>query len=110
MQVTKPALQNIALNLPGSGQEFPKASASFTGQYDKAANVNDGDISSIRWTNWDPNSWRAEDWVAIDFGSADTISKLDFHFYDDGGGTRPPASLQLEYWDGTEWKASMVPN
>lgn len=105
VQVTKPALQNIALNLPGSGQEFPKATASFTGQYDKAANVNDGDISSIRWTNWDPNSWRSEDWVAIDFGSEDTISKLDFHFYDDGGGTRPPASLQLEYWDGTEWKA-----
>ncbi|MBT2700394.1 RICIN domain-containing protein [Bacillus sp. ISL-40] len=105
VQVTKPALQNIALNLPGSGQEFPKATASFTGQYDKAANVNDGDISSIRWTNWDPNSWRSEDWVAIDFGSENTISKLDFHFYDDGGGTRPPASLQLEYWDGTEWKA-----
>jgi O-glycosyl hydrolase len=104
VQVTKPALQNIALNLPGSGQEFPKASASFTGQYDKATSVNDGDISSVRWTNWDPNSWRAEDWVAIDFGSADMISKLDFHFYDDGGGTRPPASLQLEYWDGTEWK------
>ncbi|MEH7375539.1 glycoside hydrolase [Neobacillus drentensis] len=105
VQVTKPALQNIALNLPGSDQEFPKATASFTGQYDKAANVNDGEISSIRWTNWDPNSWRSEDWVAIDFGSEDTISKLDLHFYDDGGGTRPPASLQLEYWDGTEWKA-----
>ncbi|SMQ77576.1 O-Glycosyl hydrolase [Bacillus sp. OV166] len=105
VQVTKPALQNIALNLPGSDQEFPKATASFTGQYDKAANVNDGEISSIRWTNWDPNSWRSEDWVAIDFGSEDTISTLDLHFYDDGGGTRPPASLQLEYWDGTEWKA-----
>jgi O-glycosyl hydrolase len=105
VQVTKPELQNIALNLPNSGQEFPKATASFTGQYDKVANVNDGDISSVRWTNWDPNSWRAEDWVAIDFGSEDTISKLDFHFYDDGGGTRPAASLQLEYWDGANWKA-----
>ncbi|MEH7303987.1 glycoside hydrolase [Neobacillus drentensis] len=105
VQVTKPALQNIALNLPGSGQEFPKATASFTGQYDKVTNVNDGDISSVRWTNWDPNSWRPEDWVAIDFGHEDTISKLDFHFYDDGGGTRPPASLQLEYWDGANWKA-----
>jgi O-glycosyl hydrolase len=105
VQVTKPALQNIALNLPGSGQEFPKASASFTGQYDKVTNINDGDISSIRWTNWDPNSWRAEDSVAIDFGGDDTISKVDFHFYDDGGGTRPPESLQLEYWDGTTWKS-----
>lgn len=105
VQVSKPALQNIALNLPGSGQEFPKASASFTGQYDNVTNVNDGDISSIRWTNWDPNTWRPEDWVAIDFGREDTISKLDFHFYDDGGGTRPPESLQLESWDGANWKA-----
>ncbi|MEH7445608.1 glycoside hydrolase [Bacillus toyonensis] len=102
--VEKPALQNIALNPPGSGQEYPKASASFTGQYDKAANVNDGDISPVRWTNWDPNSWRAEDWVAINFGHEHTVSQLDFHFYDDLGGTRPPASLHLEYWDGKEWK------
>jgi hypothetical protein len=107
VQVNKPELQNIALNLPNSGQEFPKADASFTGQYDKVTNVNDGVISSDRWTNWDPNSWRAEDWVAIDFGSEDTISKLDFHFYDDGGGTRPAESLHLEYWDGvtSTWKA-----
>ncbi|ULT57336.1 RICIN domain-containing protein [Neobacillus drentensis] len=105
VQVTKPALQNIALNLPGSGQEFPKATASFTGKYDKASNVNDGDISSIRWTNWDQSSWRPEDWVAIDFGSEDTISKAQFHFYDDAGGTRPPESFSLEYWDGVNWKA-----
>lgn len=105
VQVNKPELQNIALNLPGSGQEFPKASASFTGQYDKVTNINDGFITSDRWTNWDPNRWRAEDSVAIDFGSEDTISKLDFHFYDDGGGTRPAESLHLEYWDGTNWKA-----
>ncbi|MCU4970570.1 RICIN domain-containing protein [Bacillus toyonensis] len=104
VQVTKPALQNIALNPTGLGQEYPKASASFTGKYDKAANVNDGDISSVRWTNWDSNSWRPEDWVAIDFGHENTVSQLDFHFYDDKGGTRPPASLHLEYWDGKEWK------
>nr|WP_255259451.1 discoidin domain-containing protein [Bacillus toyonensis] len=104
VQVTKPALQNIALNPTGSGQEYPKASASFTGKYDKAANVNDGDISSVRWTNWDSNSWRPEDWVAIDFGHENTVSQLDFHFYDDKGGTRSPASLHLEYWDGKEWK------
>lgn len=46
-----------------------------------------------------------EDWVAIDFGHENTVSQLDFHFYDDGGGTRPPASLHLEYWNGKEWEA-----
>ncbi|PHF97059.1 hypothetical protein [Bacillus wiedmannii] len=62
------------------------------------------DISSVRWTNWDPNSWRLEDWVAIDFEHENTVPQLDFHFYDDKGGTRPPASLHLKNWDGKEWK------
>ncbi|MFF2446960.1 glycoside hydrolase [Neobacillus sp. NPDC058068] len=101
VQVVKPALQNLALRK--SGNEFPKASASFTGMYDSAANINDGIISSARWTNWDPNSWRKEDWVAIDFGKEETISKVDFHFFDDAGGTRPAESLILQYWDGSAW-------
>jgi O-glycosyl hydrolase len=101
VQVSKPALQNLALMK--SGSEFPKVGASFTGMYDSASNINDGVISSVRWTNWDPNSWRAEDWVSVDFGKEETISKLDFHFYDDGGGTRPAESFILQYWDGQTW-------
>jgi O-glycosyl hydrolase len=101
VQVTKPALQNLALK--GAEEEYPKAEASFTGRYDNAANINDGVISSVRWTNWDPNSWRVEDWVSIDFGKQETISKVDVHFYDDGGGTRPAESFILQYWDGTSW-------
>ena len=103
VQVVKPALENIALNPRGSNQEYPKAAASFTGQYDKVAHINDGDYSSERWTNWSPNRWRAEDWVSIDFGKEDTISKVDFTFYDDQSGTRPPASLHLEYWNEGKW-------
>ncbi|MEH7010870.1 glycoside hydrolase [Neobacillus niacini] len=101
VQVTKPALQNLALSK--SGNEFPKASASFTGMYDSAANINDGIISSVRWTNWDPNSWREADWVSIDLGKEETISKVDLHFYDDGGSTRPAETLKLQYWDGSAW-------
>ncbi|WP_223594414.1 glycoside hydrolase [Neobacillus bataviensis] len=101
VQVVKPALKNLALKK--SGNEFPKASASFTGMYDSASNINDGIISSVRWTNWDPNNWRKEDWVAIDFGKEETISKVDFHFYDDGGGTRPAQSFVLQYWNGSAW-------
>lgn len=102
VQVTKPALQNLALRQ--ATNEFPKASASFTGKYDSIDNINDGVISSARWTNWDPNNWRQEDWVAIEFQKEETISKIDFHFYDDGGGTRPAESLKLQYWDGNGWK------
>lgn len=103
VQVEEPGLENVALNQRGSDQEYPKAEASFTGQYDNVNHVNDGDFSSDRWTNWDPNNWREVDWVSIDFGQDETISQIDFTFYDDESGTRPPASLYLEYWDGNEW-------
>lgn len=104
VQVTEPALQNLALNPTGSDNEYPKVSASFTGQWDSTRHVNDGSISSARWTNWDPNNWREEDWVAIEFDKEETVSQVKFNFYDDNGGTRPAKSLRLEYLDGTEWK------
>ncbi|QNF28725.1 glycoside hydrolase [Metabacillus elymi] len=104
IQVTQPALENLAVKPSSSENEYPKVSASFTGQWDSTSNVNDGIISSARWTNWDPNSWREEDWVAIEFDKAETVSQVKFHFYDDNGGTRPADSLRLEYLDGTEWK------
>lgn len=97
IQVTEDALENLSLR---SGT---KASASFTGMYDKPANMIDGIISSVRWTNWDPNMWRPEDSVTIDLGTEETISKVDFHFYDDFGGTRPAETLYLQYWDGSDW-------
>jgi O-glycosyl hydrolase len=104
IQVTQPALENLAVKPSSAENEYPKVSASFTGQWDSTSNVNDGIISSARWTNWDPNSWREEDWVAIEFDKAETVSQVKFHFYDDNGGTRPADSLRLEYLDGTEWK------
>lgn len=104
IQITEPGIQNLALKPSGLVKEYPKVSASFTGQYDSTSNVNDGIISSARWTNWDPNNWREEDWVAIEFDKIETVSQVKLHFYDDNGGTRPAASLHLEYLDGTVWK------
>ncbi|TDK58631.1 hypothetical protein E2K98_22540 [Bacillus salipaludis] len=101
VQVVEPGVQNLlrqGTNTP------PKLSASFTGQYDSLANITDGVISSARWTNWDPNTWRPEDWVAVEFDKERAISQVDFYFYDDGGGTRPAESLKLQYWDGSDWK------
>lgn len=106
VQVRERALENIALN--NGTAEFPKVSASFTGKWDSVNHVNDGDYSSKRWTNWDPDEWRSSDWVAFDFGKEENISEVKFTFYDDQGGTRPPKSLFLEYWSGNEWKE--IPN
>lgn len=97
IQVTQDALENLSL------KSETKANASFTGRYDSAANIIDGTITSARWTNWDPNAWRPEDWVAIDLGKEETLSKVDIHFYDDFGGTRPAETVFLQYWNGSNW-------
>ncbi|WP_186580389.1 glycoside hydrolase [Aquibacillus kalidii] len=106
VQVLEAGIENLALN---TGSEFPKASASFTGEWDHVNNLNDGvKEGSARWTNWDPNSWRENDWVQIDLGEEKEITEVKFTFYDDNGGTRPPESVNLEYWNGSEWIA--IPN
>ena len=100
VQVVERGNDNIALNTGGS--EFPKASASFSGKWDPVERLNDGDYEE-RWTNWEQDHWRENDWVQIEFAEEETISEVKFTFYDDSGGTRPPESLYLEYWDGNEW-------
>ncbi|WP_058306573.1 glycoside hydrolase [Gracilibacillus massiliensis] len=97
IQVVESGLENLAL------RDSSVASASFTGQWDSVDHVNDGVYSDERWTNWVPNEWRETDWVEIDFQNDQVISKVDFTFYDDEDGTRPPKSLYLEYWDGDDW-------
>lgn len=100
VQVNERAIENLALRKPGS--EYPKPSASFTGRWDDVNHINDGDYSSRRWTNWDPNEWRQSDWVQLDFGEEKVISEVIFTFYDDEDGTRPPKTLYLQYWDANE--------
>ncbi|MDL4843161.1 glycoside hydrolase [Aquibacillus rhizosphaerae] len=95
VKVAERANTNLALDA--------NPSASFTGEWDSVDRINDGDYSSNRWTNWISGEWRASDWVALDFGEEKSISEVKFTFYDDEGGTRPPESLYLEYWDESEW-------
>jgi O-glycosyl hydrolase len=97
VQVNPPAPVNLALNT--SGAAFPTATATFTGQYDSAAAVLDGVVSSRRWTNWDPNAWRPADTLTVDLGSARAVSSVRLDFFDDKGGTRPPATADLQRQD-----------
>src|SRR5699024_7227225 len=71
-------------------------------KWDPVERLNDGNYEE-RWTNWEQDHWRENDWVQIEFAEEKTISEVKFTFYDDSGGTRPPESLYLEYWDGNEW-------
>lgn len=99
VQVTEPGLVNLALNAQHNG--LPQASASFSGPSDPPANVNDGIIDASRWTNWDPATSRASDWLQMDLAGAQKLDHVTVHFFDDAGGTRPAATVALSAWDDT---------
>ncbi len=96
---------NLALNSTGEG--YPKASASFTSDYDHVEMVNDGRIfltgpPDNRWTAY--GSPNPTDWVEIDFGAEKTVGHADLYIYDDHGGVQTPAGYELQYWTGDNWK------
>ena len=97
VQVNPAAPANLALNTTGAA--FPRATATFTGQYDSTAAVLDGVVSSRRWTNWDPNAWRPADTLTVDLGATKTVSSVRLDFFDDRGGTRPPETADLQRQD-----------
>ena len=97
VRVNPPAPVNLARNTGGAA--YPSATATFTGQYDSTAAVLDGVVSSNRWTNWDPNDWLAADTLTVDLGAVKAVSSVRLDFYDDLGGTRPPATADLQRQD-----------
>jgi hypothetical protein len=105
VEPVSPPADNLAFN-PG-GKPFPKASASFTSRFDKVDMVNDGKVSFTpsphnRWTSYEsPNS---NDWLAIDFGTAQKVGRVELALYDDRGGVQAPASYAVQFWDGEAWR------
>ncbi len=101
----KPARQeNFAANPYGRG--YPEVSASYTFQLDDAWRALDGriyyeDIPNSRWTNY--QSPNASDWLGVDFGSVRSVNEVRLHLYSDGGGVKPPASYDVQSWNGTSW-------
>lgn len=84
-----------------------KASASFTSQFDRVEEINDGftvtNGGRNRWTAFDsPN---ATDWVQLDFGKAVTVGRMAISLWADGGGVRIPKSFSVQYWNGSAWTA-----
>jgi|GEM_PF-2505716 len=95
---------NLALNPEGSG--FPEVSASYTCGCDSAWSTVNGiysytDNPRDRWTNY--GSPNAADWVAVDFGAPKSFNQVKLYVFDDGGGVRPPASYEVQVWDGSGW-------
>ncbi|HEX2904261.1 MAG TPA: LamG-like jellyroll fold domain-containing protein [Jatrophihabitans sp.] len=98
-------LVNDAANPLRTG--YPQPITSYTWQYDNAWNALDGKVwfnevpENTRWTNYaSPN---AQDFYGVDFGVPTKISDIRWYGYDDGGGVRPAAGYQLQYWTGSVW-------
>jgi hypothetical protein len=79
---------------------YPAASTSYAWPADKPAEAIDGqdfhlDVPSTRWTTY--RSPNRQDWLAVDLGTATSVSDVRISFYDDGGGVRTPDAYQLQY-------------
>jgi len=98
---------NLALRHDGDGgPEFPRASASHTSRYDRVERANDGVVSfqphpANRWTAYESPS--PTDWLALDFGTARKVARVELAIYDDRGGVQPPERYHVEQWDGAAW-------
>ncbi len=102
---TRPPL-NYAVN--NDAEYFPRATASFAGKGSKLSSVHDGNY----WYHVSPpNRWTCEgspaarDWCAVDFGTPRRVHTVKLYVLDDEKGVVPPARIDLEHWDGKDWKA-----
>jgi hypothetical protein len=91
---------------------YPRPVTSYTFRYDNGWNALDGKVwftevpQNTRWTNYaSPN---AQDWYGVDFGVPTPVSDVRWYGYDDGGGVRPAAGYQVQYWTGSAWQD--IPN
>ena len=100
----------LPLSAPRSrGNDLARAatpSASYISRYDQIGNINDGkeDMSGNggRWTAYEsPNS---SDWLQLDWKTPQTFSRVELLPWSDGGDTRPPKSVKLQWWDGQNWE------
>ena len=97
---------NLAYNPTGKG--FPKATASHSDVYGGVPrNANDGRIiyktnPVNRWTSY--GSPDATDWLEIDFGEAQEVSRAGLYIFDDHGGVQAPADYTVQYFSNGEWQ------
>jgi hypothetical protein len=95
---------NLAWNPTSEG--YPRAVASYTWASERADQVIDGRIaltrySRNRWTAY--QSPNAEDWLEVDFGRAQRVSRVELFLLGDGRGVAPPASYRIEAWYAGGW-------
>ena len=95
---------NFAVNNGGAG--YPLVTASHSAPTTPPHYAIDGNY----WYHASPpNRWTAVgsggaiDWIAVDFGVGRPIAAVKSYFYDDRAEVLPPASYDVQFWDGEAW-------
>ncbi len=107
-QAPLPASTPVNFAVNNDGTYFPRISATYAHPRTSIAKLTDGNY----WYHRDPpNRWTCEgsphasDSVVVDFGTKRTVHTAKLYFLEDNRGVVPPTKVQLDYWDGKEWKA-----
>lgn len=80
--------------------------ASYTHSGDAASNINDGVINTAkRWTSWNSSYDEGvrNPVLTMTFPKYVSLTGTDIYYYDDNGGCRVPDSIEIQYWNGTDW-------
>ncbi|HTJ22889.1 MAG TPA: discoidin domain-containing protein [Gemmatimonadaceae bacterium] len=96
-----------------TGEAFPRASASFTGQSDAVRQAFDAQVaftrySRNRWTTY--GSPNASDWLEVDFGAPRLVATVDLYLWGDERGVKAPRAVRVRYWDRSRWTDADVVN
>ncbi|MEO8777147.1 MAG: discoidin domain-containing protein [Rhodanobacter sp.] len=96
---------NAAANL--SGDEYPKAIASYYGPQGSPRQAIDGQVlydqfrPASRWTDF--RSGHRDDWLGVDFGQSTRVQDVRIYLDGAGGNFKEPKSCTLQYWTGSAW-------
>lgn len=107
----QPATTRVNVAVNNDGTYYPRIAATYAHPRTPPTKLIDGNY----WYHRDPpNRWtcagspNARDAVLIDLGTPRTLHTATLYFLDDEKDIVPPAAFDLEYWDGTAWRA--IPN
>ncbi len=110
--VLDPGERKLDLAYNPGDRTYPRASASYTYQYDRVAWLIDGKINyggepRNRWTAY--QSPNASDWVQVEFGDPKTVNRVVLHFYADSSGTHLPSDYSVQVWFNGKWTNVQTP-
>lgn len=90
----------------GTGQGFPRATASYTSRHDRIEELNDMRIAFSRYSR---NRWTAfgspagSDWVQVEFDGPRSVDLVELYLWGDGRGVRAPKRFTVQYREGSRW-------